>query len=221
MDELPSGDRAVYVFLEILAFCFALASVDALVARHWLASSGYFTFAVVLFVAGIKWPQIKQKLSKNPHGQAQPKIEIPPTPPQPLPSSSVSMPPAVHSETESQSEKRETVNVTPEYLTGFYREGHTSVQARKLAEAFLGKWMKVSGPLGDVLGNYDNQRMVVFSNRSIYTNDLVNMFFRDKKWFSKLSTLRRGDTITVIGQVTDVNNLEIWLNNCELEENEK
>jgi hypothetical protein len=144
-DELPSGDKAVYLFLEILAFCFALASVDAFVAKHWLASAGYVVVAIVLFVAGIKWPQIKRKLSKKPRKQPQPEIEmpleikIPTTTRQPSPVSSTPLP-------------REMVDVTPEHLIGFYRQGHTSVQASKLAEAFVGKWMKVTGHLGDILG---------------------------------------------------------------------
>jgi hypothetical protein len=58
--------------------------------------------------------------------------------------------------------------------------------------------------------------MLVFSDRSIYTNDFVNMFFRDKKWFGKLSTLKPGDMITVIGQLHHVNGIEIWLEDCEL-----
>jgi hypothetical protein len=162
--ELPSGDTAVYLFLEILAFCFALASVDALVAKHWLASAGYMIVAVVLFVAGIKWPRIKQKLSGP---------------------SSGSLPLAAHpADTFTQGENRQFVNVTAQYLMGFYRQGHTSVQANKLAEAFMGKWMKVSGPLGDVLGNYESFRMAVFSDRSLLDN-YVTMFFRDKRHFSK------------------------------------
>jgi len=58
-DELPSGDKAVYVFLEISAFCFALASVDALATRHWVASIAYLLVAVVFYLGGIKWPQIR------------------------------------------------------------------------------------------------------------------------------------------------------------------
>ena len=141
-------------------------------------------------------------------------MEIPGVLHQPVPSSSASSP-----DTKAQSENREIVSATPKYMTGFYRQGHTSVQARKLAEAFLGKWIKVSGPLGDVLGNYEKQRMAV--SGSIFTNDLVNMFFRDKKRLGQLSTLKPGDKITVIGQLTEVNSVEIHLDNCELVENEK
>jgi hypothetical protein len=112
--------------------------------------------------------------------------------------------------------EREFVNVTPEYLIGFFNEGHMSIQAGKLAEAFIGKWITVSGPIGDVLGVTDAQRMAVFADRSIHDHNLVNMFFRDKERFNQLSTLKRGDAITVIGQLRDVNSLEIWLENCEL-----
>jgi hypothetical protein len=62
-DELPSGDKAVYVFLEILAFCFALASVDALVVRHWRSSVAYIAIALFFFIAGTKWPKLKAGFS--------------------------------------------------------------------------------------------------------------------------------------------------------------
>jgi hypothetical protein len=136
---------------------------------------------------------------------------------QSLPSSTGTLTLAVRTtETVTQSQKREMVDVTPEYLTGFYRQGHTSVQAKKLAEAFIGKWIKVSGPLGDVLGNYETFRMVVFSNRSSHTHDDVNMYFRDKERFGQLSTLKRGDTITAVGRLSEINSLEIWLEDCVL-----
>jgi hypothetical protein len=152
-------------------------------------------------------PRIQQKQSQPPEVDEFPR---------PLPISSASLPLAIRPETEAQDEKREMVNVTPEYLIGFYHEGHTSVQARKLAEAFIGKWMTVAGSIGDVLGNYEHQRMVVFSDRSIHTHNHVNMFFRDKQWFGELSTIKRGDAIAVRGQINEVNSVEISLENCEL-----
>jgi len=121
----------------------------------------------------------------------------------------------------AQSAKPDTrvmVNVTPEHLTSFYREGHTSIQAGRLAEAFIDKWMTVSGPIGDVLGSTDVHRMVVFADRSIHKHNYVNMFFDDKNQFDRLSTLKPGDKITVIGKIAEVNSLEVKLNNCELVE---
>src|SRR5437868_546143 len=62
-DELPTGDRAVYVFLEILAFCFALAFVDALVAQKpWSVSVRWLLLAIFFFLAGIKWPEVRTTL---------------------------------------------------------------------------------------------------------------------------------------------------------------
>jgi hypothetical protein len=107
------------------------------------------------------------------------------------------------------------VDVTPEYLTGFFRGGHTSIQAKKLAEAFIGKWMKISGHVDDVLGSTDLQRQVTFKGRSIFNNDQVFLYFRPE-WFDRLSTLKPGDKITVIGQLIEANKIEIHLANCEL-----
>jgi tRNA_anti-like len=203
-DSLPPADKAVLAFFEIVAFALGWAGVDRLLAGTSLfIVIPIFAATILTSYTGFKWPRIKQQLSKKPRRQAPPET-------------SASLPLVVHPENTAQGEKREIVDVTPEYLIGFYRQGHTSVQARKLAEAFLGKWIKVSGPVGDILGAYDNQRMVVFSDRSIYEHDFVNMFFRDNTRFGQLSTLKPGDMITVIGQVQDVNQLEIWLNNCEL-----
>lgn len=50
----------------------------------------------------------------------------------------------------------------------------------------------------------------------MFTGDQCFMIFRDQGWFDRLSTLRRGDKITVIGQITRVNGIEIQLENCEI-----
>jgi hypothetical protein len=61
--ELPTGDYAVFAFLEMIALAFAFASVEALVAsRPWYISVGCLVLAILFFLAGIKWPQIKLKI---------------------------------------------------------------------------------------------------------------------------------------------------------------
>jgi hypothetical protein len=45
---------------------------------------------------------------------------------------------------------RLVVDVSPDYLRGLFKD-HTSIQAQKLVAAYLGKWMRTSGRLGDVL----------------------------------------------------------------------
>lgn len=49
-DELPSGDRAVYVFIEMIALGFVLVAITALV------------LAIVFFLVGIKWTSLKSRI---------------------------------------------------------------------------------------------------------------------------------------------------------------
>jgi hypothetical protein len=111
---------------------------------------------------------------------------------------------------------RVMVNVTPEHLTSFFQQGHTSIQAERLAEAFIGKWMEISGPLGDVLRVTDTHRMVVIEGRSLYKNNQVYMYFREKEWADRLATLKPGDRVTIVGRIENVVSQSISLGNCEL-----
>jgi len=43
-------------------------------------------------------------------------------------------------------------NVTPKYLVSFFEE-HTSIQASQMAKPFIGKWMKISGRLNEVISS--------------------------------------------------------------------
>jgi hypothetical protein len=105
-----------------------------------------------------------------------------------------------------QTDERSAVDVTPEYLMHFF-EGHTDMQARARVADFIGKWMQVSGPLGNV----SPELQVSFADKSP-----VHMFFHKKKWGDRLLTLSRGDNITVIGQIAYVERGNLVLYSCEL-----
>jgi hypothetical protein len=140
-------------------------------------------------------------------------------------------------------EERTIVDVTPEYLAGFF-DGHTSIQAQKLADAFrgprtatfphqheppqvrhvrpgkvvergplIGKWVKVSGPLGNV-GSFTTFSQVTFASTS---NVMVYMLFRNRAFAEDtLSVLKKGDEITVLGKIDRIEPLDVQLDNCEL-----
>jgi hypothetical protein len=55
-DQLPSGDMAVYIFLEMLALAFVFGAVDAFLSgKPWYISTGSLAVAILFFLAGIKW----------------------------------------------------------------------------------------------------------------------------------------------------------------------
>lgn len=112
-------------------------------------------------------------------------------------------------------------SITPRYLLGFFEE-HTGIQATQMTKPFVGKWMRLSGPLGEVLA----PRPEYGAQLTFQKNDpkgetdwfrYVLIFMRfDPPWVDRLSILRRGDQLTVIGQIKTVEPLVLNLDHCEL-----
>lgn len=58
-DELPRGDKAIYVFLEMIALAFVFAAVERLFGgKPWQVVAALVA-ALVFFIAGIAWSRIK------------------------------------------------------------------------------------------------------------------------------------------------------------------
>lgn len=107
-------------------------------------------------------------------------------------------------------------SLTPEYLVGLF-EGHTSLQAKKLVEPYIGKWIVISGNLKHVSSTSPGHAFVTFEGRGIADKAAgVNMFFNDNKWVERLSILRLADSLTVAGKIKDINQLEVDLEDCEV-----
>jgi hypothetical protein len=110
-----------------------------------------------------------------------------------------------------------SASVTPEYLLSLF-EDHTSIQAQRLIEPFIGKWMSVSGSLDEVISSNPKSAQVTFSGRGLSSNlARIYMYFRTEDSVERLSILRRGDGMIVVGQITLVNAVQLDLDNCELE----
>ena len=129
-------------------------------------------------------------------------------PPSPVPTVQAPAPPTMNL-----ADERIIVDVTPEYLMSFFAE-HTSIQAQRLIEPYIGKWMRVSGPLGNV-SNTQNFAQVVFEHRP-QSFTVIYMLFRQPDRNNRLSVLRRGTQLTVLGQIKEVTQLTLHLDNCEL-----
>jgi len=63
-DEVPTGDKAVFAFLEMVALAFAFEGVSAMLnGAAWPVYTGALAGAVVFFLAGIAWPKLRGSLN--------------------------------------------------------------------------------------------------------------------------------------------------------------
>jgi len=112
---------------------------------------------------------------------------------------------------------RVIVDITPKELTGLYRD-HMTLQADRLAQDYIEKWIMVSGVINDISPcKKDGYFKVQFSSsiETISTEGIVIMYF-SKKWFDNLSVLKRGKKISVLGKIKLIDQLYISLDDCEL-----
>jgi hypothetical protein len=104
-------------------------------------------------------------------------------------------------------------HVTPEFLVGLY-DGNTKLRADTLVSEQVGKWMQVSGPLGEIHSSSKTSALVVFAYRKKPT---IYMWF-SAEWIARLALLPKNQNINVEGQLKEVTsyNATIDLENCEL-----
>lgn len=109
--------------------------------------------------------------------------------------------------------RRIYIKVDPAVLSGFYNE-HTQLQASKLLETYVGKWIRISGSVMDVemsvLG-----KIVVFLSTENMTRPLMALYF-EPQWAEHTTHLRRGASIVAEGQIGSAGRDYLTLANCEL-----
>jgi hypothetical protein len=139
--------------------------------------------------------------------QEPPKVEAPNVPRPAAPLARTERPPP---DTGKRGE-RVILDVTPEYLVSLF-DGKLAIQANKLVAPYLDKWIYVSGPLGNVLGNGRLQVTWAFDPARRYS---VYMYF-DEAWQDRFAVLMPGQHLTVLGRITDVDGTGVKLKDCEL-----
>jgi hypothetical protein len=104
------------------------------------------------------------------------------------------------------------INVPPEYLISLYGD-RSAYQARNLTQVYVGRWMRVSGPLGPIRGPTEYGGIFL----SFRLGDLrsIHMTF-DRHWADRFAVLTPGQTITAVCQLRDVDSLSVDLDKCEL-----
>jgi TIR domain len=109
-------------------------------------------------------------------------------------------------------------HVTPEYLVGLY-QGNTALRAETLISEHLGRWLQVSGPLGEVHPGFNAERSPTLVAFEFQTKPVVYMWFSGE-WVDRLALLPKTQNISVVGQLEKVTgyNATVELKNCELME---
>lgn len=98
-------------------------------------------------------------------------------------------------------EERALLDVKPEYLVGFFAK-YNEAQAQKLVETYIGKWVQISGEFFDV-----SRDAMVTMDPNTSTGFFVLAQFEEQRWVDRVLVLRRGEAITVFGQITRITKL--------------
>jgi hypothetical protein len=165
----------------------------------FVLSLGAFAFS--LFIVKLIRSWLNPEIAASEHSHASPRepkasISLP-----------ITVPPLI---SQSQHDDRIIVEVTPEYFGDFFAR-HTEIQATKMVENYIGKWMRVSGQLSNASA-YDYGFSIVTLQNSSY----LHMIFRDKKLIDRISVMVPKQPITIMGQITNVSTLSLRLDNCEI-----
>ena len=105
-------------------------------------------------------------------------------------------------------------SITPAYLAKFY-DDYTVVQADNMVAPYIGKWMSIEGPIGEIMPAGPNRILLAFANDDSAPYPHRMMTF-DEKWFDRLSIMKRGEVVTVVGEIQKIEPHVVSLTNCEL-----
>ena len=112
--------------------------------------------------------------------------------------------------TEQEAQGRVILDVAAEYLMGIYKE-HTRIQADKLIEAYIGKWLPFSGTVANI-SSLSGASVVVYLR---YAKCIVGAIF-EGQGTDRVVTLRKFTKIGVLGKIKNVDSDEMCLEKCEL-----
>ena len=108
------------------------------------------------------------------------------------------------------------VNATPAELRALHKQ-HTSLHTQRIAEPYIGKWLKVSGRLHDVSKYSSTTFVTLEADSPLKIPDItLKLRFDDSVWGDRLALLHRGDHVSIIGKIEEISAVTITLTDCEL-----
>jgi hypothetical protein len=109
-------------------------------------------------------------------------------------------------------------SATPLFLTGFF-EGHTSAQGEQSVSPYLGKWMRIQGPVGEVYTSDTYVDVVTYPDTAKGSASVLFITIRmrfSKEWHERVVLLSPDDEVAVVGRIENIGRLRIDLRDCEL-----
>ena len=96
--------------------------------------------------------------------------------------------------------------------------GLTDMAAKPIVDRHIGTWMRVRNvPVFDIV---ESDGIVLVDDVPSYSRPGFSMSFNKKEWIDKLSILDREDQISAIGRISDIAGDMIWLEQCEIEDDD-
>jgi hypothetical protein len=166
-----------------------------------IASNAWVWFGLVVFLAlyVLIWPT-----RTRPEARQQIRFSAPQA-------HSVFPAPMVVPETAKQ---RIVVEVTPEYLMSMH-VGHMHTEALRLMEPYLNKWVHLCVSVNNVrIEDWHSFVSALVGEK--HDRDL--MLFFEATWVDRLSVLKKGDRIKVLGRIDTVEAYQVVLKDCALED---
>ena len=107
--------------------------------------------------------------------------------------------------------------ITPEYLVGLYDGSHTSSGAKLRASVFTGKWMQVTGALGEVVGGepFLSGRSPAVGSLKSTTGTSFLLVFKGE-WIQRAAMVPKNQTVTVRGKIQEISRVYVTLEDVEL-----
>ena len=94
--------------------------------------------------------------------------------------------------------------------------GLTSIEADRVVEPHIGKWLKVEGSINDIsLSKFSEDFYYILNIGHPLDRTHVVLFF-EKSWGPTIETMQRGDWISAEGKINSIDNRSIMLKQCEL-----
>jgi hypothetical protein len=226
---LSGDDLTIVLFLVGTAISIALTAMSAAGWRHPALIGGLFSLAGVCLVIGVAWPALKtisppatamvNQVATNPVAWfivlmlavAAPLVRPKRNNPASRTPAVVAATPVSEATSVPHQPQRVFIDVSPAYLMDLYKN-RTSIQGDALAAAYIGKWLVVTGRVRDIYGSVDARVALVYDKDDRF----ISVTFT-KEASEKVSQIEQGATITVRGEITNIDLPRLKLQNCDLD----